>query len=225
MADVSAAAPVPEQWADAAAVLFGARLPLARRYVDLLVTEGVVRGLIGPREAPRIWDRHIINCAVLGELIGIGESVIDVGSGAGLPGLVLAIARPDLPVTLVEPLGRRVDFLDEVVAALDLGDQVVVVRGRAEELVPTPRSPGVPLADMVASRAVAPLDRLARWCLPLVRVGGRMLAVKGSSAREEIATHARAVAKIGGAEPAVRQCGVGVIDPPTTVVEIGRKRR
>jgi 16S rRNA (guanine527-N7)-methyltransferase len=220
MESPAGAAPVPEQWAPAAASLFGPRLSLAKRYADLLVGEGVRRGLIGPREAPRIWDRHLINCAVVGELIDIGESVTDVGSGAGLPGLVLAIARPDLPVTVAEPLARRVEFLDEVVAVLDLGDQVTVVRGRAEELGPTRRSSGLPLADVVTSRAVGSLDRLARWCLPLTRRGGRMLAMKGSSAQAEIEAHGRAVAKLGGAEPVIRMCGIGVIDPPATVIEV-----
>ena len=114
------------------------RLPLAERYAELLATEGVVRGLIGPREAPRLWERHLLNCAVLAELVPESASVADVGSGAGLPGVVLAIARPDLRVTLVEPLLRRTRFLDEVVEELGLQDQVEVVRGRAEELAGTP---------------------------------------------------------------------------------------
>ena len=137
------------------------RLPLAVAYADLLATEGVVRGLIGPREAPRLWDRHLLNCAVLGEAVPQDATVCDIGSGAGLPGLVLAIARPDLRVTLVEPLLRRTTFLEEVVSALSL-PHVEVVRGRADDLH------GVRTFDVVTSRAVAPLERLLQWSMPLV---------------------------------------------------------
>lgn len=211
------AAPAPPP---SARELFADRLPLAATYADLLVTDGVVRGLIGPREAPRIWDRHLLNSAAVSELIPSGAVVVDVGSGAGLPGLVLAVARPDLTVILVEPLARRTVFLTEAVAALGLGDRVTVLRSRAEEsagLLPGP-------ADVVTARAVAPLDRLAGWCLPLAAVGGRMLAIKGASAAEEAATHAADVVRIGGRAPVVRQCGVGLLDPPTTVVEIVKAR-
>ncbi|WP_345069871.1 16S rRNA (guanine(527)-N(7))-methyltransferase RsmG [Phytohabitans flavus] len=204
--------PVPAQ------AIFGDRLDRAVAYADLLATEGVVRGLIGPREAPRIWDRHLLNCAVVAELIPKGASVVDVGSGAGLPGIVLAVARPDLMVTLVEPLARRTAFLAEVVAELDLDRTVEVVRARAEEVAG--RSP----ADIVTARAVAPLDRLAIWCLPLAAIGGRLLALKGASAADEVAEHRDAVGRLGGATPVVRQCGVDLIDPPTTVVEIVRER-
>jgi 16S rRNA (guanine527-N7)-methyltransferase len=202
----------------AAATVFGDRLALAGRYAELLATEGVVRGLIGPREAPRLWERHLVNCGVMAEMIPDGASVVDVGSGAGLPGLVLAIARPDLVVTLVEPLARRTAFLDEVVDILAL-DNVTVVRGRAEEVVGK-----LPGADVVTARAVAALDKLAGWCLPLAAVGGRLLAMKGSSAAEEIADGVTAVAALGGAEPVIRLCGSGLIEPPTTVVEIVKER-
>lgn len=198
--------------------IFGDRLDRAVAYADLLATEGVVRGLIGPREAPRIWDRHLLNCAVVAELIPERASVVDVGSGAGLPGIVLAVARPDLTVTLVEPLARRTAFLSEVVTELDLDRTVEVVRARAEELAG--RTP----ADVVTARAVAPLDRLAGWCLPLAALGGRLLALKGASAADEVAAHREAVGRLGGAAPVVRRCGVGLIDPPTTVVEILRER-
>jgi 16S rRNA (guanine527-N7)-methyltransferase len=186
----------------------------------MLVTDGVVRGLIGPREAPRIWERHLINCAVISEKIRIGASVVDVGSGAGLPGIVLAVVRPDLRITLVEPLARRTAFLSEAVTALGLDAIVTIVRGRAEDLVGGPPV----AADVVTARAVAPLDRLAGWCLPLAAVGGRLLALKGASAAEEVAEHREAVARLGGSEPVVSLCGVGVIEPPTTVVEIIRER-
>jgi 16S rRNA (guanine527-N7)-methyltransferase len=164
---------------EAAAALFGERLPLAIEYARRLGTDGVVRGLIGPREADRIWDRHLLNCAAVGDLVPSGASVTDVGSGAGLPGIVLAVARPDLTVVLVESLARRTDFLTEVVTDLGL-DNVSVVRIRAEDAVGTVRA-----ADVVTARAVAPLDRLATWCLPLTRVGGRLLALKGATAADE----------------------------------------
>jgi 16S rRNA (guanine527-N7)-methyltransferase len=186
----------------------------------LLVTDGVVRGLIGPREAPRIWERHLINCGVMSEIIPIGASVVDVGSGAGLPGIVLAVARPDLTITLVEPLARRTAFLTEAVTKLSLDATVTVVRGRAEEIAGGEAA----AADIVTARAVAPLDRLAGWCLPLAAVGGRLLALKGTSAADEVVEHRQAIERLGGSDPVVRLCGAGVIDPPTTVVEIVRER-
>ncbi|MEV6488371.1 16S rRNA (guanine(527)-N(7))-methyltransferase RsmG [Actinoplanes sp. NPDC051633] len=205
---------------EAARAAFGDRLDLAVAYAEMLITDGVLRGLIGPREAPRIWERHLINCAVVSEKIRIGASVIDVGSGAGLPGIVLAVARPDLSITLVEPLARRTAFLSEAVTALGLEATVTVVRGRAEDIAGGPPA----AADVVTARAVAPLDRLAGWCLPLAAVGGRLLALKGASAAEEVAEHRAAVARLGGSEPVVSRCGVDLIDPPTTVVEIVRER-
>jgi 16S rRNA (guanine527-N7)-methyltransferase len=211
---------VPVDLAAAADAAFGDRLPLAVAYAELLITDGVVRGLIGPREAPRIWERHLINCAVMSEMIPIGASVTDVGSGAGLPGIVLAVARPDLMITLVEPLARRTAFLSEAVTTLGLDSTVTVVRGRAEDLAGGPLA----AADVVTARAVAPLDRLAGWCLPLAAIGGRLLALKGSSAAEEVAEHREAIARMGGSEPVIVLCGEGVIEPPTTVVEVIRER-
>ena len=210
---------LPEPLVPAARELFGERLPLAQRYADLLATDGVVRGLIGPREAPRVWDRHLLNCVAMAELIPDGSALVDVGSGAGLPGIALAIARPDLHVVLVESLARRTAFLDEAVVLLGLTEQVSVVRGRAEESARrlTP-------ADVVTARAVAPLDRLATWCLPLAAIGGRLLALKGSSAAEEVAAHRAAIAGLGGGAPVVRRCGEGLLDPPAIVVEIVRER-
>jgi len=209
---------IPPEFQHVAEVVFKDRLGLAVSYASLLETEGVLRGLIGPREAPRLWDRHLLNCGVVGELISPAATVIDVGSGAGLPGIVLAVARPDISVILVEPLARRTAFLDEAVAALGLTDRVTVVRGRAEEQVGRLRG------DVVTARAVAPLDRLAGWCLPLTMVGGRMLAMKGASAAEEIDAHRDVVSRLGGGPATIRLCGIGLLDPPTTVVDVTRER-
>jgi 16S rRNA (guanine527-N7)-methyltransferase len=206
----------PSNLADVAGRLFGDRLALAEQYAELLMTDAVVRGLIGPREAPRIWDRHLLNCATVGELIPGGAAVVDVGSGAGLPGLVLAIARPDLSVALVEPLARRTSFLTEAVATLGLS-RVAVVRARAEEA-----QGSLDPADVVVARALAPLDRLMGWCLPLARVGGHVLALKGESAAQELATHVLAVGRLGGRDAVIRACGRGLLEPPTTVVDVTR---
>jgi 16S rRNA (guanine527-N7)-methyltransferase len=185
-----------------------------RRYAELLAGDGVVRGLIGPRETARLWSRHVANCAVLEELVPEGAVVADVGSGAGLPGLPLALVRPDVRVVLVEPLLRRATFLSEAVEALDLGARVEVVRGRAEEQKLD--------VDVVTARAVAPLDRLAGWTLPLTRVGGVLLALKGEGAAEEVATSADALEKLGGGQAEVLTCGAGLVEPPTTVVRVVR---
>ncbi|MBZ5738183.1 16S rRNA (guanine(527)-N(7))-methyltransferase RsmG [Nocardioides mangrovi] len=176
------------------------RLPLAERYAGLLATDGVIRGLIGPREAPRLWERHLVNCALLAEPIPADVSVCDIGSGAGLPGLVLAIARPDLRITLVEPLLRRTTFLEEVVTALAL-DHVEVVRGRADALH------GERTFDVVTSRAVAPLGRLLDWSMPLVAPTGALLAMKGSSIETEIEEAADELARWGCGAPEVLTLG------------------
>ncbi|WP_406601287.1 16S rRNA (guanine(527)-N(7))-methyltransferase RsmG [Micromonospora yasonensis] len=215
---------LPPELAVAARTLFGDRLDLAAAYAELLATEGVLRGLIGPRETPRIWERHLLNCAAAAERIPEGASVIDVGSGAGLPGLVLAIARPDLTVTLVEPLARRTAFLVEAVEQLGLTRTVRVFRGRAEEAAAGTRDIPPLSADIVTARAVAALDRLAAWCLPLAVAGGRLVALKGASAAEEVTEHGAAVARLGGSEPELHRAGVGVIDPPATVIEVVRER-
>jgi 16S rRNA (guanine527-N7)-methyltransferase len=204
----------------AAEAVFGGRLAIAERYAELLADDGVTRGLLGPREAPRIWQRHLLNCAVVAELIPPGATVTDVGSGAGLPGLVLAIARPDITVTLVESMARRTAFLIDAVRHLGLADAVTVERCRAEEAAGR-----IGPAEVVTARALAPLDRLAGWCLPLARVGGRVLALKGASAADEVADHRAAVAALGGGDPVVRHCGVGTVDPPTVVVDIVLKSR
>ena len=200
--------------------VFGERLPLAERYAEHLATTGVEWGLVGPREASRVWERHILNCAVVADLIPPAARVLDIGSGAGLPGIPLALARPDLRIVLVEPLARRVEWLRMVLADLEL--PVEVERGRAEDTPIRRRWEG---ADVVTSRAVAPLHRLAAWCLPLVRPGGMMLAVKGMSAPAEVERDARAVAASGGGIPRIETCGVGIVDPPSTVVVVERLRR
>ena len=203
----------PEQ----AAAVFGDRLPLARRYVELLLDSGVERGLIGPHEAGRVWERHVLNCAVVGELIPQGTRVVDVGSGAGLPGIPLSLARPDLEIVLLEPMARRVEWLAEVAAELGLALQVD--RGRAEEPAVRKRWEGT---DVVVARAVAPLARLAAWTLPLLRPGGELLAIKGQSAPAEVARDRAAVRAACGGSPRVVQCGVDLLDPPATVVVVPR---
>jgi 16S rRNA (guanine527-N7)-methyltransferase len=194
-------------------VFASGRLPILERYAELLATEGVVRGLIGPREAPRLWDRHLLNCGVLAELVPQGSTVCDIGSGAGLPGLVLAIARPDVRVTLVEPLLRRTTFLTEVVEELEL-DRVEVVRGRAEELH------GERAFDVVTSRAVAPLERLLTWSMPLVSPEGALVAMKGSSVQEEIDAAASVLHRFRCAPPEVRLLGEDVLAQPTYAVRV-----
>ncbi len=212
-----AAAPEPPP---AAERVFGERLALARRYADLLAGPGVDRGLIGPREVDRLWERHILNSAALTELIEADATVVDVGSGAGLPGIPLAIARPDLAVTLVEPMLRRSEFLTEAITALGL--DTAVVRARAEEPAAQAACGG---ADVVTSRAVADLLKLTRWCLPLVRPGGRMLALKGERADSEVAEHRASMARLGAVDVEVVRCGREYLDPPTTVVSAGRTER
>lgn len=198
--------------ADADAILHGRR-DLLERYADLLRGPGVERGLLGPREPDRLWSRHLLNCAVIEPLIGPGEQVLDLGSGAGLPGLVLACVRSDIQVTLVEPMARRVAFLEECVAAIGL-TTVTVLRVRAEELA------GQVTATTVTARAVAPLDRLVPMALPLLEPRGQLLAMKGSGAQAELVA-ARAALRRWPVEAAdVVTCGEGVVETPTTVVRV-----
>lgn len=174
---------------DAAASVFGEALGAAEHYVDILAGRGVEWGLIGPRETDRLWERHVLNSVAVSDVVPQGSTVIDVGSGAGLPGIPLALARPDLMVTLLEPLLRRVNFLELAVAELGLGSRVRVVRGRAEDHGST--------YDAVVSRAVAPLPRLLGWCVPLLAAGGRIVALKGESADEEVQRSAKDLRKYG----------------------------
>jgi 16S rRNA (guanine527-N7)-methyltransferase len=181
------------------------------RYVDMLATDGVERGLIGPREVGRLWDRHILNCVVLEQLIPADASIADIGSGAGLPGIVLALVRPDLRVTLVEPLLRRATFLTETIDALGLGASVEVVRVRAEEY----RGPRF---TVVTARAVAPLDRLAALAFPLLTDRGTLLAVKGQRAHDEVEAHRSALTKLKAGRVEVVTLGAPTLAEPTTVV-------
>lgn len=199
--------------------VFGQNADKARQYHAWLAEHATVRGLIGPRETPRLWDRHILNSAVVGEAIGKGCTVADIGSGAGLPGIPLALARPDIHVTLVEPLLRRTTFLEEVVQDLDL-QNVTVLRGRAEDKEVRQKLGAV---DVVTSRAVAPLGKLTKWSLPLVHSGGVMVALKGQSAIEEIERDARDIAKAKGQNPKMVEVGSEVLETPTYVVIIKKK--
>jgi 16S rRNA (guanine527-N7)-methyltransferase len=198
---------------DAARAVFGTRLEVAEHYAALLAGAGVERGIIGPHEVDRIWERHLLNSAAIAELIGPGERVVDIGSGAGLPGLPLAIARPDLRVTCVESMLRRSAFLTEVVA--ELGVEIDTIRGRAEDSGVVQRVSG---SDTVTSRAVAPLDKLTRWSMPLLRPGGQILAIKGERAPDEVRQHRRVMTALGARDVRVVKCGANFLDPPSTVV-------
>ncbi len=197
----------------AAKRLFGDGLDRALRYAQILAGAGVERGLIGPREADRLWDRHLLNSVALTELLDRDDEIADIGSGAGLPGIPLALVRPDLRVTLIEPLLRRSEFLQEVVE--DLGVDITVVRGRAEEQAVRQR---VGEMDAVVSRAVASLDKLTRWSLPLLRPRGRMLALKGERAADEVGEHRRVMEALGAGDVRVVTCGGDYLNPPATVV-------
>lgn len=206
-------APIPA----GAAEILGAHADLVAAFGSLLATDAAVRGLIGPHETERLWDRHLLNCAVVAELLPTGARVVDVGSGAGLPGIVLACVRPDLTVDLVDSLARRTAFLAEAVNRLELSARVRVHTGRAED-----RSIVKAVGEVawVTARAVAPLDRLARWCLPLLTSGGTLVAVKGQNAEREISDHCATVLKLGARSVALAVCGVGRVAEPVRVVTI-----
>jgi 16S rRNA (guanine527-N7)-methyltransferase len=213
----------PDAPAEATEV-FGGVLDQARRYAELLATDGVTRGLIGPREADRLWDRHLLNCAVLAELLPEHGQLVDIGSGAGLPGIVLAMLRPSVEVTLLEPLLRRSVFLEECVTELGLVN-AVVLRARAED-----KAAAQLRADIATARAVAPLDRLAGWAAGLLRPGGQLLAIKGQSAEAELADAGQALARLGVRSAEVLQAGQGRVVSATTVVRVvmtghGREER
>ncbi|MFI7743382.1 16S rRNA (guanine(527)-N(7))-methyltransferase RsmG [Kocuria rhizosphaericola] len=207
--------PVPDDRERRAAErLFGERLPLAERYVAHLASSGIVRGLIGPREVPRLWSRHVLNCAVVEEHIAPDARVADVGSGAGLPGLCLALARPDLRITLIEPLERRVQWLDEVVADLGLAN-VRVLRARAEQA-----NDEVGEVDVVTARAVSALVGLVDITLPLLRGTGELLALKGRSAADEVRRAQKKLDRLGARDTEIVTAGEGLLEEPTTVVRV-----
>ena len=203
---------------------FGDSLDKAQRYVELLATDGVTRGLIGPRETARLWDRHLMNCALVAELVPDQGEVVDIGSGAGLPGIVLAMLRPRLHVVLLEPLLRRSVFLEECVSALDLPN-ATVVRARAEEKAASWIS-----ADIATARAVAPLDRLVGWAAGLLRPSGQLLAIKGQSAAAELEAAGPVLSGLGVRSAEVLQAGHGRVVSATTIVRVvmgghGREER
>jgi 16S rRNA (guanine527-N7)-methyltransferase len=202
----SGAAPAP----DNASSVFGSALSVAERFADILATRGVEQGLIGPREVPRLWDRHLLNCAVVAELIpGRSGTLVDIGSGAGLPGLVLAMVLPEMAVTLLEPMERRCRFLAECVTELRLSN-VTVLRARAEEASVR--------ADVATARAVAPLPRLAELAAGVVRPGGMVLAIKGRTAAQELEDAGPVLRRIGARSAEVVRAGQGKVVPATTVV-------
>ncbi|MBT0771270.1 16S rRNA (guanine(527)-N(7))-methyltransferase RsmG [Kineosporia sp. J2-2] len=203
-----------EEEAAAARTVFGPRLDLAYAYAQALSTAGVERGLIGPREAERIWERHLLNCAVLQELVPADAELGDVGSGAGLPGIPVAIARPDLTVYLIEPMLRRTTWLREIIAELDLTN-VEIIRAKAHIVAESKQH-----FDVVTSRAVAALPTLAAWSMPLVNKDGQLLAIKGDTAAEELAAAGDVLAELGASSSEVVRCGEAVLKTPTTAVRI-----
>ena len=212
MSDVPRETELSQRYAD---------VPGLAQYAVLLAGAGVERGLIGPRELPRLWSRHLVNCAVVAQEatddIPGNASVADVGSGAGLPGVVWALVRPDLTITLVEPLLRRATFLTEVIEQLSLGQRVQVLRARAED------APAASF-DVVTARAVARLPQLLAWTLPLCRPGGVVLALKGSNAAAEIEEWGTCAGSRLAGQATLHEYGTGHVDPPTTVVRVPRVR-
>ena len=203
-------APVPPT---GAVVLFGDRMPLAVRFVEILTDTGVSHGLVGPREVPRLWDRHVLNCAVVEDSFPTGAEIIDVGSGAGLPGIALALVRSDLTVRLIEPMLRRTSWLDEVVRDLGLKN-VTVHRGRAEEFAGSMRAP------WVTARAVARLGKLARWCSPLLSPGGTLVALKGRSVDQELEEDRAELAQLGVRSVTITEHGQGIVSEPVRTVDL-----
>jgi 16S rRNA (guanine527-N7)-methyltransferase len=195
-----------------AEALFGAELGRAVAYAGILATRGVDWGVIGPREVPRLWDRHLMNCAVVADLVdSSGGTLADIGSGAGLPGVVLALLLPAVQVTLIEPLERRARFLTECVSELELTN-ASVLRGRAEDVA------GQVAADVVTARAVAPLDRLVPLAVGVARKRGMILAIKGSGAAEELERARPVLRRVGARSAEVLSVGHGKVSPATTVV-------
>lgn len=196
-----------------AAGVFGSQLGRAEAYVRLLADTGISHGLIGPREAPRLWDRHVLNSAVVAPLFSAGATVADIGSGAGLPGIPLAIARPDLQLTLVEPLQRRVIWLRGTVEELGLTN-VTVHHGRAESLWSTDEF------AYATARAVAATAELARITLPLLSENGRLHALKGDRAELELTRDQSALTALGAVDCQITRWGDGVVLPETVVLSV-----
>jgi 16S rRNA (guanine527-N7)-methyltransferase len=197
----------------AAQMMFGPSLGRAEQYAEMLAGPGVERGILGPREVPRLWDRHLMNCAAVAELVPHPCSLVDIGSGAGLPGIVLALLLPDVQIVLLEPMLRRASFLEECTAQLGLAN-TAVCRSRAQEAA------GTVIADVATARAVAPMERLAGLALSLVRPGGLVLAIKGAGAAEETERAATALRRAGARDVAVVRVGSGKVSPPTVVVRM-----
>ncbi len=201
---------------EAAAEIFGARIDLARLFADHLATTGVEWGLLGPRELPRLWSRHILNCAVMAELLDDTDVVGDIGSGAGLPGIALAIARPKTRFVLVEAMERRVEWLQMVAADLQL-ENVRIVRARVEELVDEE------IFTVATARAVKSLPVLIEWCTPVLGPDGRLLAIKGQSYETEIKKAAKHIKRYRLSPPKVHTLGAESLEVPTTVLELRRR--
>jgi 16S rRNA (guanine527-N7)-methyltransferase len=196
---------------------FGAAWPALDKFHTMLVTDGVLRGLVGPREVARLWERHLLNSAAAVPFLPETGQIVDVGSGAGLPGVVIAAMRPDTEVVLLEPMERRCEWLAEVVEALDLPN-ISIVRGRAEDVGESFA------AQAVTARAVAALDKLYRWTLPLLEQGGVLIALKGTRAAAEVAAAVHVGRKLGGGPAEVLEAETLPGLEPTTVVRVVRER-
>ncbi|MEN9714268.1 MAG: hypothetical protein RLZZ164_932 [Actinomycetota bacterium] len=199
----------PEVEPAAAQAIFGANTDSARAYFQALVRDSDLLGLLGPREMPKLWSRHILNSAVVAELVPAGSSVADVGSGAGLPGIPMALAQPAAHFTLIEPMERRSDWLKQMVAELGLSN-VEIIRARAEDVGQ--------VFDQVTARAVAALPKLLKMTVPLTRNGGEVIALKGSKAAEEIDESKKLAKKLGIADFEIVQVGTNFLPEPTSVV-------
>lgn len=199
----------PEAEPASAALIFGDNIDRARRYFELLVRDGDLLGLLGPREMPKLWTRHILNSAVVTELVSPGVTVADVGSGAGLPGIPMALTQPKAQFTLIEPMERRSDWLKSAVAELQL-ENVRVLRARAEEVAE--------VFDLVTARAVSALPNLLKMCVPLTKHGGEVIALKGSKAADEITDSKKLQKKLGIESFEIVHVGGDFLTDPTLVV-------
>jgi 16S rRNA (guanine527-N7)-methyltransferase len=199
----------PELEPAAAELIFGDQIGKARLYFEALVRDGDLLGLLGPREMPKLWTRHILNSAVVAELVSPGQTVADVGSGAGLPGIPMALAQPQAHFTLIEPMERRSDWLKRVVQDLELNN-IRVHRARAEEVAE--------VFDVVTARAVSALPNLLRMCVPMTKHGGEVIALKGSKAAEEIQDAKKLQKKLGIASFEIVRLGGEFLTDPTLVV-------